>query len=322
MSTVARQILQETLPALHAADGRGCVPAPPETPSSRSPTPSWPTPVPTVTGTMLRTWLDSAHHRVQSIRCAAVIPATCSATSAAPGGGIMALRGPCHDPGLDRHRHPLQPTPRLPECSQCSSAPRYASGTTSMPRRTRLPGGRTSRSISSASSRPGMATPPRPRMISASHFLPQDHRRYSRHPNVRRRCHDGIIKGLMAVGQNPAGQRPALHLHRQALGKLDWLIVRDLFETETATSGRTRPGDQRRGQAPGHQTEVILLPAAAVAETDGSFTNTQRLLQWHEKAADPTDDFSLRRLVHLSPGPALERCMPTARRIATGRSRR
>src|SRR5262249_30672585 len=36
--------------------------------------------------------------------------------------------------------------------------------------------------------------------------------------------------------------------------------------------------------------EVFLLPAAAVAEGDGSFTNTQRLVQFHEKAVDPPDD--------------------------------
>ena len=103
--------------------------------------------------------------------------------------------------------------------------------------------------------------------------------------------HDGVIKGLMAIGQNPAGSGQHSIFHRQALGKLDWLVVRDLFETETATfwrnspevtSGKIKPQDI--------QTEVILLPAAAVAETDGSFTNTQRVLQWHEKAADPPDD--------------------------------
>ena len=103
--------------------------------------------------------------------------------------------------------------------------------------------------------------------------------------------HDGIIKGFMAIGQNPAGSGQHSIFHRQALAKLDWMVVRDLYETETATfwknspevtSGEIKPQDIK--------TEVILLPAAAVAETDGSFTNTQRLLQWHDKAADPPDD--------------------------------
>jgi formate dehydrogenase major subunit len=103
--------------------------------------------------------------------------------------------------------------------------------------------------------------------------------------------HDGIIKGFMCVGQNPAGSGQHSIYHREALGKLDWLVVRDLYETETASfwrnspeiaSGKIKPQDIK--------TEVILLPAAGVAETDGSFTNTQRMLQWHEKAADPPDD--------------------------------
>jgi formate dehydrogenase major subunit len=102
---------------------------------------------------------------------------------------------------------------------------------------------------------------------------------------------EGVIKGFMAVGQNPAGSGQNSIFHRQALGKLDWLVVRDLFETETATFWKNSP-EVASGQVKPEdiQTEVIFLPAAAVAETDGSFTNTQRLLQWHDKAADPPDD--------------------------------
>ena len=78
---------------------------------------------------------------------------------------------------------------------------------------------------------------------------------------------------------------------RRALAKLDWLVVKDNFETETAAfwykapeiqNGEVRPEDIK--------TEVFLLPSAQVAEMDGSFTNTQRLIQWHEKAADPPGD--------------------------------
>jgi formate dehydrogenase major subunit len=66
------------------------------------------------------------------------------------------------------------------------------------------------------------------------------------------------------------------------MGKLDWLVVRDLVETETASFWRTAPEDIG--------TEVFLLPAAAHTEKDGSFTNTQRLLQWHHKAVEPPGD--------------------------------
>jgi formate dehydrogenase major subunit len=103
--------------------------------------------------------------------------------------------------------------------------------------------------------------------------------------------HNGVIKGFMCIGQNPAGSAQHSIYVREALGKLDWLVVRDLYQTETATfwqnspevtSGKIKPQDIK--------TEIIYLPAAGVAETDGSFTNTQRMLQWHEKAADPPDD--------------------------------
>jgi formate dehydrogenase major subunit len=102
---------------------------------------------------------------------------------------------------------------------------------------------------------------------------------------------EGTIKGFFAMGQNPAVGGQNASFQRQALAKLDWLVVRDLYETETASfwkdapevkSGRLRPQDIR--------TEVFFLPAAAVPEMDGSFTNTQRLVQWHAKAADPPDD--------------------------------
>jgi len=103
--------------------------------------------------------------------------------------------------------------------------------------------------------------------------------------------HKGAIRGFFAMGQNPAvgGQNAAFQ--REALAKLDWLVVRDLFETETVSFWKDSPevkdGKLKTEQI---QTEVFFLPAAAVAEMDGSFTNTQRLVQWHHKAVDPPDD--------------------------------
>jgi formate dehydrogenase major subunit len=102
---------------------------------------------------------------------------------------------------------------------------------------------------------------------------------------------DGVIKGFMAVGQNPAVGGQNARFQRGALAKLDWMVVRDLYLTETATfwhdspevkSGQLKPADIK--------TEVFFLPAASAAEGSASFTNTQRLLQWHEKAADPPGD--------------------------------
>ncbi len=109
---------------------------------------------------------------------------------------------------------------------------------------------------------------------------------------------DGRIDGLFVMGQNPAVGAPNAALERRALAKLKWLVVRDMVEIETATfwkdvpvPGSEDPGLHRSGDA-GREvaTEVFFFPAAGHAEKDGCFTNTQRLIQWHEKAVDPPGD--------------------------------
>jgi formate dehydrogenase major subunit len=98
----------------------------------------------------------------------------------------------------------------------------------------------------------------------------------------------GHIEGFFAMGQNPAVGGQNASFQRQALAKLKWLVVRDLYETETASFWKDSPEVKAGTLHPRDiQTEVFFLPAAAVAEGDGSFTNTQRLVQWHEKAVDP-----------------------------------
>jgi formate dehydrogenase major subunit len=91
----------------------------------------------------------------------------------------------------------------------------------------------------------------------------------------------GTIKGMIAMGQNPAVGGPNAEFERDALAKLDWLIVADLWETETAAFWK------REGVNPTDiQTEVFLLPAAASCEKQGSITNSGRWLQWRYKAGD------------------------------------
>ncbi len=101
----------------------------------------------------------------------------------------------------------------------------------------------------------------------------------------------GKIKGFFVMGQNPAVGGQNARFQRKALARLDWLVVRDFFETETASFWRNSPeirsGELRSADI---RTEVFFLPAAGVPEMGGSFTNTQRLLQQHDKAADPPDD--------------------------------
>ena len=96
---------------------------------------------------------------------------------------------------------------------------------------------------------------------------------------------DGGLEGLFVMGQNPAVGAPNARLERRALANLKWLVVRDMVETETASFWRDAPeiarGELRTADI---ATEVFFFPASAYAEKDGCFTNTQRLLQWHEKA--------------------------------------
>ena len=102
---------------------------------------------------------------------------------------------------------------------------------------------------------------------------------------------DGKVEGLFVMGQNPAVAAPNARLERKALAKLKWLVVRDMVEVETASFWYDSP-EVERGELRTEEigTEVFLLPAAGHAEKDGCFTNTQRLLQWHEKAVDPPGD--------------------------------
>lgn len=102
---------------------------------------------------------------------------------------------------------------------------------------------------------------------------------------------DGKLDGLFILGQNPAVGSPNSRLERRALAKLEWLVVLDLVETETSTFWRDSPEVTRGELDPGEiDTEVFLFPVAAHAEKEGTFTNTQRLLQWHRKAVEPTED--------------------------------
>jgi len=93
------------------------------------------------------------------------------------------------------------------------------------------------------------------------------------------------------MGENPVVGTVNGPLQRKGLRSLDWLVVRDFQLTETAEFWREAPEIERGEIHPEDiGTEVFFFPAAAHIEKDGSFTNTQRLLQWHHKAIDPPGD--------------------------------
>ncbi len=97
----------------------------------------------------------------------------------------------------------------------------------------------------------------------------------------------GEVDGYILFGQNPAGGGPNAGLHRAGLRNLDWLVVHDWFEIESAVFWKDDP----TGPPPSEiKTEVFFMPAASIPEKEGTFTNTQRLLQWHDKSVDPPGD--------------------------------
>jgi formate dehydrogenase major subunit len=103
--------------------------------------------------------------------------------------------------------------------------------------------------------------------------------------------HKGELEGFFLMGQNPAVGGPNAGFVREALGKLKWMVVRDLFAIESATFWYDSPEIRDGAIAPEDiGTEIFLLPGATVTEKDGSFTNTHRLIQWHDKAVNPPGD--------------------------------
>jgi formate dehydrogenase major subunit len=102
---------------------------------------------------------------------------------------------------------------------------------------------------------------------------------------------DGKVKGYLIAGENPAVGNSHSRLHRLALAQLDWLVVRDVVEIESAAFWYDSP-EIESGELKTEEigTEIFFLPAATHTEKDGSFTNTQRLLQWHWQATEPKGD--------------------------------
>ena len=79
---------------------------------------------------------------------------------------------------------------------------------------------------------------------------------------------DGRLKALYIMGENPMLSDPDTNHVEEALGNLDFLVVQDIFLSETA------------------ELADVVLPAASFAEKDGTFTNTERRVQRVRKALD------------------------------------
>jgi formate dehydrogenase major subunit len=131
--------------------------------------------------------------------------------------------------------------------------------------------------------------------------LPKLTGNHSHYPTMLRAL-DGGLDGFFVMGQNPAVGSQHAGLIRRALANMKWMVVRDLTDLETAHFWKDSP-EVRSGELKPEDigTEVFLMPAAGHVEKEGHFTNTQRLLQWRDKAIEPPGDArsELHFIVHL-----------------------
>jgi formate dehydrogenase major subunit len=89
---------------------------------------------------------------------------------------------------------------------------------------------------------------------------------------VMHAAYEGKVRGLYIMGENPAMSDPDANHAREALAKLEHLVVQDIFLTETACLAD------------------VVLPASAFPEKTGTFTNTDRLVQLGRQALQPPGD--------------------------------
>ena len=85
-------------------------------------------------------------------------------------------------------------------------------------------------------------------------------------------AHDGTLKAMYIIGENPLVSDADLNHAEKSLERLEFLVVQDIFLTETA-----RKAD-------------VVLPSACYAEKEGTFSNTERRVQRVRKAVEPPGD--------------------------------
>jgi formate dehydrogenase alpha subunit len=86
------------------------------------------------------------------------------------------------------------------------------------------------------------------------------------------KINEGKVKGMLIMGENPVVSFPQPTLVKKALSSLDFLVVTDMFLTETA------------------KLASVVLPAASFAEKEGTFTNFEGRVQIVRKAIEPVGD--------------------------------
>jgi formate dehydrogenase major subunit len=118
-------------------------------------------------------------------------------------------------------------------------------------------------------------------------YLPRISGSHSTYDTVMNQL-EGECRGYFLMGENPAVGSANAKMQRLGMANLDWLVVRDFSLIESATWWKDGP-EISTGELKTEDiaTEVFFFPAASHTEKNGTFTNTNRMLQWHWAAKEP-----------------------------------
>jgi formate dehydrogenase major subunit len=229
------------------------------------------------------------HHSVgsQMIRTASILQ-TLLGNIGRPGGGIMALRGHASIQGSTDIPTLFNILPGylpMPHAAQHQDLDSYVEGDAG---KTGFWGNMRAYAVSLLKSYWGdAATAENDFCFDYLPRLTGDHSTY----NTVKGQIEGRSKGYFLVGENPAVGSANGKMQRLGMANLDWLVVRDLQMIESATFWKDGP-EIATGElvTEGIGTEVFFMPAASHVEKAGSFTQTQRMLQWRDKAVEPPGD--------------------------------
>ncbi len=229
------------------------------------------------------------HHSVgsQMIRTASILQ-TLLGNIGRPGGGIMALRGHASIQGSTDIPTLFNILPGylpMPHAAQHQDLDSYVEGDAG---KTGFWGNMRAYAVSLLKSYWGdAATAGNDFCFDYLPRLTGDHSTY----NTVKGQIEGRSKGYFLVGENPAVGSANGKMQRLGMANLDWLVVRDLQMIESATFWKDGP-EIATGELVTEEigTEVFFMPAASHVEKAGSFTQTQRMLQWRDKAVEPPGD--------------------------------
>lgn len=121
-------------------------------------------------------------------------------------------------------------------------------------------------------------------------YLPKINGAHGTYQTQVRMLNDGV-DGYFLLGQNPAVGSANGRMQRMAMSHLKWMVVRDFRLIESATWWKDGPEiESGELKTEDIETEMFFMPAANHTEKAGTFTQTQRLVQWRHKAVNPPGD--------------------------------